>query len=152
MRITQRIWKTKWWLLITVIFLFAINWLASLYHARIDLTDEKRFTLSYPTRNILKHLDDEVSITVFLKGTTNSGFTKLANSADELLHEFKEIAGNQFTFKFIDPDDIVEGSNVTYGDSLQAMGVAPLIVNAQIKSGEQQLKIYPAALAAYKNK
>ncbi|MEZ5027310.1 MAG: hypothetical protein R2765_00830 [Ferruginibacter sp.] len=44
--------KSKLWLLITIVALVAVNWLASLYHSRIDFTNEKRFTLSSPTKSI----------------------------------------------------------------------------------------------------
>jgi len=64
--------------LITVVVLVLLNWFASIYHTRIDLTNEKRFTLSHPTKKILKKLDDVVEIKVFLKGDFPSGFKKLA--------------------------------------------------------------------------
>ena len=152
MNFIDKIWKSKLWLLITVGAIVLVNWLASVYHTRVDLTNEKRFTLSSSTKKILKQLDDVVEIKIFLKGTTNSGFTKLAKSTEELLHEFKEVTGSNFRYKFIDPDDIVDGSSVTYADTLLSMGVAPLIVNAQIKSGEQQLRIFPVAMLNYADK
>ncbi len=152
MNALNKIGNSRGWLLISIVFLVAVNWLASLYHTRIDLTNEKRFTLSKPTKNILRKLDDVVRVDVFLKGASNSGFTKLSKSAEELLHEFKEIAGNNFNYRFVDPDDGIEGTAITYADTLRSIGIAPLILNAQIKSGEQQLKIYPVALATYKGK
>jgi len=57
MSLIKKIWKSRAWLLITIILLVALNWLASLYHTRIDLTNERRFTLSTPTKKILKKLE-----------------------------------------------------------------------------------------------
>lgn len=51
MSLINKIWKTKFWLPMIVVLLVGINWLASLYHTRIDLTNENRFTLSKPTKN-----------------------------------------------------------------------------------------------------
>ncbi|MBK6634052.1 MAG: hypothetical protein IPG38_06815 [Chitinophagaceae bacterium] len=45
--------------------LVAVNWLASMYHSRIDFTNEKRFTLSKPTKKVLQKLDDVVQVDVF---------------------------------------------------------------------------------------
>ena len=59
-KMIKKIWKSKMWLLITVVLLVSINWLASLYHSRIDFTNEKRFTLSSATKNVLNKLDDVV--------------------------------------------------------------------------------------------
>ncbi len=150
MTLLNKIWKSKLWLLITIVLLVAVNWLASLYHTRIDFTNEKRFTLSSATKKVLKKLDDVVQVDVFLKGDFPSGFKKLANSTGEILQEFKEIAGKKLQYRFISPEENVEGTEVKWSDTLNSMGIAPLIVNAQIKSGEQQLKVFPVALATYK--
>ena len=63
--IINKIWNSKAWLLITTGALLLVNWLGSIYHTRIDLTNEKRFTLSTPTKKIIKQLDDQVIITIF---------------------------------------------------------------------------------------
>ncbi|MEP6676299.1 MAG: gliding motility-associated ABC transporter substrate-binding protein GldG [Ferruginibacter sp.] len=147
----KKIFNTKIWLPLTVIILILVNWLASRWHSRIDLTDEKRFTLSKPVKKVLQHLDDEVTVKVFLKGASNSGFTKLSKSTEELLQEFKEIAGPKLTYKFIQPDETVEGTNVTYADTLAAMGLNPINLTSQVKEGQQQQLVYPVALVSYHN-
>jgi ABC-2 type transport system permease protein len=152
MGIINKIWKSKLWLLITIVFLVALNWLASLYHTRIDFTNEKRFTLSKPTKKILKNLDDAVVVDVFLKGEFPSGFKKLANSSTEILNEFKEVAGNNFQYNFISPDDEMEGTAVKWGDTLSALGLYPINLKSQLKAGEQQQLLYPVALVRYKEK
>ena len=145
-------WKSKWWLLITLILLVGINWLASLYHTRVDFTNEKRFTLSKPTKKILRQLDDVVEVKVFLKGDFPSGFKKLAIGTDELLQEFKEIAGNKLIYSFVGPDDEIEGTNANWGDTLNSMGLYPINLKSQLKAGEQQQLVYPVALMRYKEK
>ena len=105
MNLVNSIWKSRAWLLITILLLAGLNWAASLYHTRVDLTNEKRFTLSSATKKILKKLDDVVEVDVFLKGEFPSGFKKLANSTTEILQEFKEVAGNQLQYNFISPGE-----------------------------------------------
>lgn len=150
MNVINTIWKSKLWFVITIAALVAINWLASLYHTRIDFTNEKRFTLSAPTKKILQKLDDVVQVDVFLKGDLQSGFKKLANSTDEILGEFKEIAGKNFQYRFISPDDNVDGTNVKWSDSLVSAGLYPINLKSQVKAGEQQQLVYPIALVYYK--
>ena len=152
MNFIDQIWKSKLWLLITVLFLLFINWLASIYHTRIDLTNEQRFSLSNPTKNLLKRLDDVVEVKIFLKGDFPSGFKKLANSTDEMLQEFKEVAGNKLRYSFVSPGDEMEGTNVKWGDTLGGMGLYPINLKSQLKAGEQQQLIYPVALMRYKEK
>ena len=152
MTLLNKIWNSKFWLLPTIILLVLVNWLASLYHTRIDFTNEKRFTLSKPTKNILKQLDDMVEIRVFLKGDFPSGFKKLANSTSEMLQEFKEIAGNKLIYNFVSPDDVMDGTDVKWGDTLSTMGLYPINLKSQLKAGEQQQLVYPFALMRYKEK
>jgi ABC-2 type transport system permease protein len=134
---------------LVIILLVGINWLASLYHTRIDLTNEKRFTLSAPTKKLLKNLDKEVEIDIFLKGEFPSAFKKLANSADETLQEFKEIAGSKLRYRFISPDELVPGTTVSYADTLNSLGLIPINLKSQLKGGEQQQFVYPAAIVNY---
>lgn len=150
MTIINKIWKSKLWFVITIAALVAINWLASMYHTRIDFTNEKRFTLSTPTKKVLQKLDDVVQVDVFLKGDFPSGFKKLANSTNELLQEFKEVAGKKLQFRFISPDENVEGTNVLWADTLGTLGFYPINLTSQIKEGQQQQNIYPVAFVHYK--
>ncbi|MBK6378513.1 MAG: Gldg family protein [Chitinophagaceae bacterium] len=150
MGVLNKIWKSKGWFVITIAALVAINWLASMYHTRIDFTNEKRFTLSSPTKKVLQKLDDVVQVDVFLKGNFPSGFKKLANSTTELLQEFKEVAGKKLQYRFISPDENVEGTNVLWADTLGALGFYPINLTSQIKEGQQQQNIYPVAFVHYK--
>ena len=54
--LVNNIFRTKLWLPVTIMLLVLINWLASIYHTRIDFTNEKRFTLSAPTKKNLKKI------------------------------------------------------------------------------------------------
>ena len=152
MNVINKIWKSPAWLPVTVILLATTNWVASVYHTRIDLTDEKRFTLSSATKSILKKTDDVVDVDVFLKGEFPSGFKKLSNSTAEILQEFKEVAGNKFQYNFVSPNDVMEGTNVKWGDTLSSLGLYPINLKSQLKSGEQQQLLYPIALVHYKGK
>jgi ABC-2 type transport system permease protein len=141
----------KWWLPVVIAALVAINWLASLYHTRIDFTNEKRFTLSSATKKILKGLDDVVQIDVFLKGDYPSAFKKLANSTSEVLNEFKEAAGTKLQYNFISPDEMMEGTGIKWADTLTALGFFPINLKSQVKDGQQQQYVFPLAIVHYKN-
>ncbi len=152
MGLLNKIWKHKGWFVITIAALVAINWLASMYHTRIDFTNEKRFTLSSPTKKVLQKLDDVVQVDVFLKGDFPSGFKKLANSTAEILQEFKEVAGNKLGYNFISPDEEMPEASVKWGDTLSAIGLYPFNLKSQLKEGEKQQLVYPVALIRYKDR
>ncbi|MEO5995094.1 MAG: gliding motility-associated ABC transporter substrate-binding protein GldG [Chitinophagaceae bacterium] len=145
--------KYGWiWLLI---ILAAINLLASVIHSRLDLTQEKRYTISQPTRKLLRNLEEPVTITLFLNGDMPAGFKKLANSASEMLQEFKEIGRSNIQYKFERPGEGMSDSlKQAFLDSLNRLGLSPMNVKAQTKQGEGQEErfIYPGALFTYKNR
>jgi gliding-associated putative ABC transporter substrate-binding component GldG len=143
--------KNGWWLVI-IIAIIAINFLASAFHQRIDLTNEKRFTISKPVKKILKTIDSKVEVAIFLKGDLPSGFKKLSTSAQELLQEFTEYSNGNVHYKIISADDKMPGSERTYADTLTSLGLIPINLKVQLKAGEQSQYIYPAAIVYYKNK
>jgi ABC-2 type transport system permease protein len=147
--------KSKYWWIGLLLIIIAINVLASFIHYRIDLTSEKRYTLSNPTKRLLNNLNDRVGIDVFLAGDMPADFRNLRNNAEELLQEFKEYGNNNIQVRFIKPgaglSDTAKQSYLTYLDSL---GIRATNVKVQIKAGESQEErlVYPAALVKYNDK
>ncbi len=148
----RKILHNKFWLPIILVLLFVLNWAASLFHARIDLTNENRFTLSTPTKKLLKKINEPIMVDVFLKGNYPSGFKQLASSTKDLLQEFKEIAGNKIQNNFISPDDVMPNTEIKYGDTLSGLGLYPINLTSQVKEGQQQQFVYPFAMLHYKDK
>jgi len=147
---TGKMFNSKYWWLALLVVLVAVNFLASAFHARFDLTKEKRYTLSKPTKELLKNLDDNVSIDVFLKGEFPAGFQKLANSTVDFLKLLKDRNGSKINYRLISPKEEIPGTNIKYGDSLVSLGASPINLTVQIKEGQQQNYIFPAALIHYK--
>src|SRR6185295_13941472 len=139
-------------ILLLIILLF-VNFIASIVHSRIDLTKEKRYTLSKATRNLLLGLDDDVQIDVFLKGEFPAGFRKLANSTDEFLQLLKDRNGSKIHYRFISPQDEMPGTNgMKYEDSLLGLGANPINLTVQVKAGQENKRVYPVALMNYKGR
>jgi ABC-2 type transport system permease protein len=148
----RKILHNKFWLPIVLVLLFVLNWAASIFHTRIDLTNENRFTLSSPTKKLLKKIDEPITVDVFLKGNYPSGFRQLASSTKDVLQEFKEIAGIKIQYNFISPDDAMPGTDIKYADTLSGLGLYPINLTSQVKEGQQQQFVYPFAMLHYKDK
>ncbi len=144
--------RSGWLLLLLLVIginlIFAVI-LPSVSGTRIDLTKEKRYTLSRATRNLLRTLQDDVQIEVFLKGDFPSGFRKLANSTEEFLRLLKENNGSRVHYRFISPQDQMPEINTIYGDSLVSLGAVPINLTVQKKAGESSNIIFPVALIHY---
>ena len=142
----------RWWWLILIIVIVLINYLASIFHKRVDLTNEKRFTISTPVKKILQNINQKMEIYVFLRGDIPAGFRKLSVSAQELLQEFQEYSNGNIHYKVISADQKIPGTEKTYADTLASLGLVPINLKVQLKEGEQSQYIYPAALVSYQGK
>ena len=141
--------KQNQWLRIAVALglLVLVNVAASYLRGRVDLTAEKRFTVSEPAKKLIAGLQEPVHIKVFLKGNYPAGFRKLAASSESLLQEFREIGGNNIQYELLSPEDETGVPGMSWGDSLTRMGVLPLNLTSQVEAGQQQQYVFPFAMA-----
>ena len=150
--LVNKVVASKFWWVILLVILLAVNYLASSFHARFDLTKEKRYTLTKATKDLLKGLDSDVQIDVFLKGDFPAGFKKLANSTEEFLGLLKDRNSSKIHYRFISPQEEMPDSRKTYGDSLVGLGAIPINLTVQKEEGESSNIIFPVALMRYKGK
>lgn len=147
----QKLMASRYGWILLLLLLAAVNYLASDFHTRLDLTKEKRYTLNKTTKDLLKNLDDNVQIDVFLKGQFPSGFKKLANSTTDFLRLLKDRTG-KINYRFLSPQENVPGTNILNGDSLVALGAVPINLTVQKEAGQSSNIIFPVAVIKYKGK
>nr|WP_183413457.1 gliding motility-associated ABC transporter substrate-binding protein GldG [Microbacter margulisiae] len=80
-----------------------VNILSRHYFFRIDLTSDKRFSLSSNTKHLMKSLQDPLKVNVYLDGDLNVGFLRLKNATANLLDELKIYSKEPIDIHFIDP-------------------------------------------------
>ncbi len=74
---------TRFVLIVAILIL--LNIVSSKWHIRFDATAEKRFSLSAPTKKMLKNLKEVAVIEVYLKGSFPAGFQRLSEATNEVL-------------------------------------------------------------------
>lgn len=151
-KLTDKIIASKLGWLWLIVALVAINFAASVFHTRVDLTKEKRYTLSGATSSLLSNLDGPVEIDVFLKGEFPSGFRKLANSTQEFLQLMKDRNGSNIQYRFISPMEKIPGSDSLYADFLVGQGVMPINLTVQKQAGQSSNIIFPVAVMRYEGR
>lgn len=139
-------------LLLGVAIIILVNVIASFVFTRFDLTSEKRFTISKPTRYMLKKLDDVVYAKVYLEGEFPAGFKRLRNATREMLDEFRAYAGENLQYEFIDPtaSKDVKERNQLY-QQIASLGLQPTNLEMKEKGGTAQKIIFPGAVFYYRN-
>lgn len=140
-----------WWLWLALVFI-ATTWLISLAHYRLDLTKEKRYSLSNSTKTLLKNLDGKVEVEVFLTGDLSAGFKKLSIASEELLNEFKEYGTTNFQYRFTRPGaGLPDSLRFKTYDSLAQLGIKPFNNQVTSKQGAETTErwIFPAAIVRF---
>ncbi len=87
-----------------IVLVIAANIAAWFFHGQVDLTKDKRYTITEATRKMLKGLDQKVEVLVFLDGDDLSApFKRLSYSTEETLRHFRDISNNKVSYRVIDP-------------------------------------------------
>jgi ABC-2 type transport system permease protein len=128
-----------------------LNILGNAFFTHFDLTEDKRFTLTKPTRELLRNLDDIVYINVLLEGEFPAGFKRLQRSVREMLGEFRTHSG-YIEYNFTDPSiGSVEDINARRTE-LAKDGIVPTNLTIKSKEGREEKLIYPYAKVIYKGR
>ena len=139
-------------ILLVVLVLF-INILSSFINWNVDLTNDKKHSLSKESIEIIKNLDDRLFISVYLKGDFPAGFKKLQKATQDLLKQFNEIRNNKIDFEFINPNNVTnENEKLAYFKKLVKENLSP--TDLEIKKDGKQVNqiIFPGATIDYKGK
>lgn len=133
--------------------LILLNLILTNYFFRIDLTSEKRYSLSESSKNLAAKVDDVMFVKVYLEGEFPAGFKRLRQSTKEMLDEFAAYTNGKLQYEFIDPFENADAKKAN--DILQELGEKGLQpTNVQIKKDDEstQKLIVPGAMFYYKGK
>jgi len=133
-----------------IVFVILLNSITSFYFFRIDLTEEKRYTIKPQTKALLKNLEDEVFVEVFLEGDLNSGFKRFQKSIRETLEEFRIYSNNKVKFIFTDPTQ-AQGQKARneFMNDIASKGITPTNVIENQNGQRVEKFVFPGALVSY---
>ena len=111
---------------LALVLLFAVNILAGrlLGPVRVDLTENRLFTLSEGTRGILTSLDEPVTLRFYLSQRELERVPGIGGYADRvraLLDEYERLAGGKLTLHVIDPEPFSEEEDRAVGYGLSGV-------------------------------
>lgn len=88
---------------ILVLIVIATNLLSSHIQARLDLTQEKIFTLSDGTKKELRSLKNPVTINVYLSKELPAQIQPALKETKNILNDYKTLGGSNLTIQYKDP-------------------------------------------------
>ena len=132
----MKVWKG----IVVLVALVVINLLMSYIVWRWDMTDDKRYSISAPTKALLQDLDAPLTITLLLNGEMNAGFLRLQKATQEMVEELGVYAAGGYQLLGA-PEQLTTNG---YGN------LEPTVVHERTHKGQTaQTIIYPYAIVQY---
>ncbi len=118
-----------------------MNIVSNYFDAKIDMTADRRFTLSKTSVKVVEQIKEPMQVIVFLKGDFPSYFKRLANETENLLQDFHQ-ENPHIDYVFINP--LEKGDD--YVKSLIDKGLQPAQISLQKSGKMEQVLVFPWAV------
>ncbi len=102
--------------LLGIAIVVIVNMLLMGVSLRIDLTENKQYTLASASKNIVRDLQDPVTIKVYLSEEVPQGMIALRQDIEDLMNEYDRVGKSNTIVEIADPkeDDIAQQEVQTY--------------------------------------
>ncbi|MCK5475072.1 MAG: GldG family protein [Candidatus Pacebacteria bacterium] len=94
--------------LIFLAFLIAINFLASQNPVYFDLTEEKIYTTSDASKDILKNLESEVNVNFYISKDLPQSVTSTKMQLVDLMNQYQDVTGSKLKVFYNEPENTPE--------------------------------------------
>jgi ABC-2 type transport system permease protein len=138
--------KYTYYIILFIITVLTVLIATKILFFRIDLTEEKRFTISKNSLDVLKNLSNSVNINIYI-GEADANISKLKSSVNDMLDEFAAHSSKPFTYRYINPAkaDSEQQRNQNYNE-LENRGMTPITISLRDAQGRiSQQIIFPHA-------
>ena len=133
---------------VAIIFgiLVLINFLSTRRFIRADLTEDKRYTISQATRNVLDTLDDIVTITTYFS-TNPAEVAQIRRDVRDVLDEYNAFS-KRLQIDFVNPADFDDGQK----QELRFKGIPEVQINVVKKDKAEIANVYMGISIGYSGK
>lgn len=125
---------------LVIAIIIVLNLLANEYYVRIDLTEDRQYTLSPATKDILENLDEPVTVKAYFSANMPPNIMKTRRDFQDLLVEYADIADGQVVYEFVNPNE-----SEALEQTAQQNGIAPVLINVREKDQVKQQRAYLGA-------
>ncbi len=135
-----------------VLIIILVNLIGHYLFARLDLTAEKRYTISKSTKKMLRDLEEPVLFRVYLEGNLESDYQRLQNETRDMLNQFRAYS-RYVEYEFVNPNSITDDrERQDFYKKLAEKGIQPSYLQVQTANGYEQQILIPAADVSYKGR
>ncbi|MBU0519024.1 GldG family protein [bacterium] len=133
-------------LLLLGIFL-VVNLISNQIFGRIDLTEGKIYSLSKGSKELVRNLDDPLTVKAFFSENLPPPYNSNARYLRDQLDDYKAYGKGKFKYEFIDP-----ASQENLEQEAQDFQIPPVQVNAVEKDRLEVKKVYMGLAFLYQDK
>ena len=108
---------------------------------RWDFTEDKQYTLSQATRDIIGDLDQVITVKVYFSEGLPPQYTKLQRDLADLLVEYENGSDAYMVYDFVNPNKDEETER-----EAQRAGINPVLVNVRNRDKVEQMRAYMGAV------
>ena len=136
-----------------LVAIVVIGFISAQLFFRLDMTAEKRYSITQVSKDMVKQLDKPIDITLYLAGELPAGFRKLQKSIEEKIADYNAYSAQSIHLKIVDPYDT---TNAKQRDQLFSeltdKGLLPTNIRQNKEQGTMTQIIFPGALIYYGEK
>lgn len=149
-RMTSSRKQNVWGMAAVLLVLLFVNVTSSYLFTRMDLTQEKRYTLSASTKEMLKELDEQVLFRVYLEGDDlPSEYRRFRNEIKDMLDQFRAYS-RYVEYEFVNPNSMKSDEEKRqFNEMLIKKGLTPIPVTSEEDGVQKQQIVYPSMDVSY---
>ncbi len=127
-------------ILVTAI-LIVLNLVSDQFFVRLDFTEDKQYTLSEATKDILRNLNEPVTVKAYFSKDLPPYIAKVRKDFMELLVEYSSVSKGMLVYEFVDP-----GKEEEIEMNALQEGIQPVMINVREKDQMKQQKAFLGAV------
>ncbi len=120
--------QLKYYIILIIGILVLVNVLANRFFFRLDFTEDQRYTLSDVTKDVLKGIQEPVTVTAYFSEGLQPQFDQFRKDFKDLLTEYRTRSGQKVVYEFVNPNKDPE----TEQKAVNA-GIRTLVINDREK-------------------
>jgi ABC-2 type transport system permease protein len=117
------------------------------FFVRLDLTEEKRFSLSRATKDFVSEIREPLTVLLYLDGDLDANMLRLRRAAEDMVRELNMYASEQLVLEFVDPNKgASDEERYAIYDELENRGLQGMSVTIRSRDGKMiEQVIFPWA-------
>lgn len=136
--------KTSTSVLLIIGVLLLVNLLSEQHFFRLDLTEDKQYTLGSATENMMKSLKNPITVKAYFSENLPTNIAKTRKDFEAYLIEYARLSDANLVYEFIDPSESTEKERKAIES-----GINPIMINVREKDQMKQQKAFLGAVLEF---